>query len=221
MHSPIILYSDPQDVINAKHEHKSLMEQASIASDLLEKCYQHLICRTGEITFDYLQAVAQCRNGLLIAGECLHESSHVEINASLLTAVKNLCTNKHINRINPTEAVGPNIFLLKVLAKSHNMSALKQVAKKHTWLLPPLLQFSEVCAVGTVFDGFKSLLYFRKSHNLIPLLHMVQITAWSVTVLLMLCMAEIRNTLKPHVMYVCIDKCASLSTPLPPSFKCT
>eukprot|EP00731_Ephydatia_muelleri_P002837 Em0001g2837a len=132
-----------QDVISAKHEHKPLKEQASIASDLLVKCHQHLICPTGEVTFDYLQAVAQCRIGLLIAGECLHESGHVQINASLLNAVKNICTDKHINRISPTEATGPNIFLLKVLARSCNMSALKQVAQKHTWLLPPALHFSE------------------------------------------------------------------------------
>ena len=142
-----------------------MKEQASIASDLLVKCHEHLICHTGEVTFDYLQAVAQCRIGLLIAGECLHESGHVQINASLLNSVKSICTNKRINRISPTEATGPNIFLLKVLARSRNMSALKQVAQKHTWLLW-ILNMIEVLNVLGITTAF---MYYCRPFPPLPL----------------------------------------------------
>ena len=140
----------PQDVINATHEHKSLKEKVSSASALLDSAYPHLVNHTGMVTFEYLEAVARTRHGLLIAGEVLHEDTcnDVPTNPSFLAAVKNVCSNKHINRISENEAIGPNVFLLKVLGRTYSMSSLKKVAKKHNWLLPQLLR-NEVCIVYT------------------------------------------------------------------------
>ena len=132
-----------QDVIYAKDKHKSLYERASIATTSLEKAYICLIRQHGDMTYEYLDAFAHIRNGLLIAGEALHEESSFPINASLLSVVQKLCTNQKINRISDKVATGPNIFLLKVLARSYNMSVLKTVARRHTWLLPQQLM-SEV-----------------------------------------------------------------------------
>ena len=139
-----------QDVINAAHEHKSLKEKVSIASALLDSAYPHLFNHTGRVTFEYLEAVAHTRYGLLIAGEVLHEDTcnDAPTNPIFLAAVQNVCSSKHINRINEKLAIGPNVFLLKVLGRIYSMSSLKKVAKKHNWLLPQLLR-NEVCILYT------------------------------------------------------------------------
>lgn len=144
-----------QDNILAKHEHKTFQEQSSIASDLLEKSFQSLVSYTGTITFNYLQAVAQCRSGLLMARECFIGANCGPTNICLLNAVKKICTNKAIN--SPTKAEGPNIFMLKVLTRSNNMSILKQVAKKHTWLIPQELQLKEREPVPDPFVTYGSM----------------------------------------------------------------
>lgn len=130
----------------------SLRERASVASTLLDTACQYLVTNSETVAVGYIEAVARTRIGLLIAGDILHEDSHVPINASLLTAVKDICTNKRINILSNKDAIGPNIFLLKVLARSYGMSFLKKVATQHTWLLPPQL-LNEVCVVHMCIHG--------------------------------------------------------------------
>lgn len=60
---------------------------------------------------------------------------------------RNACTQRRINAIDTSgksNSIGPAVYLLRLLIHQVGFSCLETIVNKHTWLLPPEVQYTEV-----------------------------------------------------------------------------
>ena len=95
------------------------------------------------ITMSYLEAVAQSRFVLAKIAE-FFKSGTITEKTSLLQQLQEVCTNDKINTVtikdsNNLCAIGPAIFLLKVLLRQYGFPTLNRIFKQHQWIIPKAL----------------------------------------------------------------------------------
>jgi len=112
------------------------------------------------LSMKYLEGVAGTRFAMMEIASFLYSRLHSGITprsyydrlsdneSKLLQLAKNICTDSDINRTHFTtsfaRAVGPGVYLLKLLLRQFGLPFLKQVSVIHVWVMPECLRTADL-----------------------------------------------------------------------------
>ncbi len=129
----------------------STQDLASIVQEvttILTEGYDGLLeRRQGPPTLEYLEGVAKVRYSLSVVAEVLKEDHKGHYFTELLKVAGQICSDREVNCIDPTEhqnTVGPLIYLLKLIVRQYGMPCLSVAAQVHGWLVPAKLNSKHV-----------------------------------------------------------------------------
>lgn len=99
-----------------------------------------------EISIEFLEGVAGARFALMEIANLLHSqltgrSSSKKFKSILLA--KDICTDHAINTTDfssGVDAMGPAVYLIKLLVRQFGFPCLKRISERHQWLVPRGLQ---------------------------------------------------------------------------------
>ena len=148
-----------QDALYKQHTNLPIRERLPTAYDLLTQASGVLMDQQGQVSLEYLEAMAKIRFTLSIVADLLSKQVieagrtpesqyyHGAQATHLIQAAKDICTNPHVNQIDITghsDTTGPIVYLLKLLVRQFGGTpCLQNVVKTHTWVIPPVLRRGE------------------------------------------------------------------------------
>jgi hypothetical protein len=137
-----------QDSLAKRFSHHCLADKAHEATTILQDGFcalqEH---HPGTPTLEYLEGVANVRFSLSVVAEVLNSEETGQHFMKLLKAAGQICSDREVNCIDPTErqnTVGPLIYLLKLIVRQYGMPCLSVAAQGHDWLVPAELKSQEV-----------------------------------------------------------------------------
>ena len=148
----IFLYIPTQDALYKQYSCKCLGEKVDFAERMLDRSHQALRAYEAKatISIDYLEAVACARYWMMEVAALLHSvfgdqqstQEQQQLAFQLVQIAEELCTDPHINTIDFTDedAVGPAVYLLRLLMRQYGSSCLKKVSGEHHWIVPNALR---------------------------------------------------------------------------------
>lgn len=107
---------------------------------------------SGAVTLEYLEGVAKVRFGLSVVAELLNQNNQARsqedgvLVVRLIHQVREVCMDRNINCIDDTEqrdAVGPVVFLIKLLVRQYGLNCLQKASEVHAWIMPEQLKQAE------------------------------------------------------------------------------
>lgn len=118
--------------------------------DILYKSHQVLRHYQAEpvINIGYLEGIAGIRFAMMEVATLLYillggiqetfscQQNHLAL--QLIQIAEEVCTDPHINTTNfaESDAIGPAVYLLKLLVRQYGFSCLKKVSTEYQWVVP-------------------------------------------------------------------------------------
>ncbi len=111
---------------------------------LLKKSHQALRAYKSnpEINIDFLEGVAGARFALMEIANLLHSQLACRNSSKWFKSIllaKDICTDHAINATDFSggiDAVGPAMYLIKLLVRQFGFPCLKSISERHQWLVP-------------------------------------------------------------------------------------
>jgi hypothetical protein len=133
--------------------------------DTLTQCTSFTL---SNISMKVLEGVAKMRYGLLVVAELLQlqanpikgvsfsnqsQNIHGRLASTLLDTARYACTSDKLNIINTSgsAAVGPIVYLLKLLVRQAGISCLNKLVAEHSWVVPLNLKKTEEEQIAVPF----------------------------------------------------------------------
>ena len=91
----------------------------------------------GQVSLQYVEAVAKVRFSLLVVAEELQAS---RLRGDLLIAARELCVDGNFKI---TNATGPVVYLLKLLVRRYGFPCLRTIDEEYPWVIPKDLRQGE------------------------------------------------------------------------------
>lgn len=135
-----------KDALNKQHSGKPFEHRIEVTIDILEN--SHGILRRYQsnpvVGIRYLEGIAGMRFALMEAATLLHLMFHEtfprhqqQLAFQLIQTTQDICTDHNINTSDFTvDAVGPALYLLKLLVRQYGFNFLKQVSAEYQWIVP-------------------------------------------------------------------------------------
>ena len=150
--------------MSKQHRGNPLEQQVDATIAILDNSH-HVLRRYKEepvVNIGYLEGVAGMRFAMMEVATLLHTLFNVEqdlqrnlelvkIGIQLLQIAEEVCTDFNINTTNFTvgDAVGPAVYLLKLLVRQYGFDCLKKVSAECHWVVPEGLRaIDQVCNVS-------------------------------------------------------------------------
>ena len=109
---------------------------------------------------DYLEGVSEVRFALILVADTLNnlvsgasEHSFTAQADNLLRLAETVCSDTTINEVevsDTVDAIGPNVYLLKLLVRQFGSARLLEISKACNWVLPPQLKIEQTVSIKSL-----------------------------------------------------------------------